>query len=89
MIAWTESEFIPSIVLNKDEDDDNDDDENDDNNNHCSDLDDIFKAGNLCRSRHSLRRRLYLRVTFINNLSIFKGNNDAPACHLANETKSS
>lgn len=39
---------------------------------------DIFKAGNLCRSRHSLRRRLYLLVTFINNLSIFKGKNDAP-----------
>jgi len=41
-------------------------------------LKDIFKAGNLCRSRHSLRRRLYLLVTFINNLSIFKGKNDAP-----------
>jgi len=83
VIAWTENEFTPSIPASSDEDEHDDNDEDD------NDPDDIFKAGNLCRSRHSLRRRLYLRVTFINNLSIFKGNNDAPACHLANETKSS
>lgn len=40
----------------------------------------------------SLGGRLYLRVTFINSLSIFKRKDDTSSCHLdarTNETKSS
>lgn len=39
-----------------------------------------------------LARRLYLHVTFINSLSIFKRKDDTSPCHLdarTNETKSS
>lgn len=77
------NEFIPSLAFSsaKEGDDDNDDE----------DVDRYFRGGEIYAAR-AIRYDddfISVRVTFINNLSIFKGKNDAPACHLANETKSS